>query len=71
MKETQRNLADFPGLGHAKDGLSAHGTRQLVVGDYLFDYGVDKDVGYITAVRPGMKPEVVVDIDDDVNYEDK
>jgi len=69
MKEARENLGRFPQMGFKKEGLSLSGSRSLIAGDYVLDYDLHGDDVYITAIRPGQKPEVIVPLTDDFDFE--
>jgi plasmid stabilization system protein ParE len=70
MRETRRNLARFTQMGFEKEGLPIAGSRSLVVGDYVVDYDLYGEDVYITAIRPGRKPEITVEVTENVDYEE-
>ena len=69
LVEARKNLARFPQMGFEKDGLPIRGMRSLVVGDYILDYEIHGEDVFITAVRPGLKPETTIEVGDDFDYE--
>lgn len=71
MKEARRSLGKFPQIGFEQEGLPVSGNRSLVVGDYVLDYDLHGEDVYITAIRPGQKPEVTVEVNEDFDYEEK
>ncbi len=71
LVEARKNLGLFPQMGFEKEGLPVRETRSLVVGDYILDYEIRGEDVYITAIRPGQKPEFAIEVTDDFDYEDR
>jgi plasmid stabilization system protein ParE len=69
LMEARKNLGRFPQMGFEKDGLPIRGTRCLVVDDYILDYEIHGEDVFVTAIRPGQKPEIISDVSDDFDYE--
>lgn len=69
LVEARKNLGRFPQMGFEKEGLPVRGMRSLVVGDYILDYEIRGEDVFITAIRPGQKPENAIEVTDDFDYE--
>lgn len=69
LMEARKNLGRFPQMGFEKEGLPIRGTRALVVGDYILDYEINGEDVTITAIRPGQKPDVAIEVSEDFDYE--
>ena len=69
MRNAQRNLAAFDGIGFESEELPIRGMRQLVVGDYLMDYEVAGNEIHVLAIRHGRQLPPDVPLDDDYDFE--
>jgi plasmid stabilization system protein ParE len=69
MRNAQRNLAAFDGIGFESEELPIRGMRRLVVGDYLMDYEVVGNEIHVLAIRHGRQLPPDVPLDDDYDFE--
>lgn len=57
-------------MGFEKEGLPVSGSRSLVVGNYVLDYDLHGEGVYVTAIRPGQKPEIALEVTENFDYEE-
>jgi plasmid stabilization system protein ParE len=69
LSSLQKNLASFPGLGHATDELVAEGFFRFVMGEYLVDYEVAGEVVIVVTIRHGRQAPPNQPLDPDDDYE--
>jgi len=69
MKKARENLANFGELGFTKEGLPIPGMRRLIVGNYLLDYEISRDVVLVVAIRHGRQTPPDIILDDDFDFE--
>jgi plasmid stabilization system protein ParE len=67
LHSLQRNLAEFPTLGHPDEVLAAQDVFRFVIDEYLVDYEVSGGVVNIIAIRHGRQrpPSQPPESDDD------
>ena len=69
LREARRNLAQFPEIGRKKDALPIEGAMRLVVGDYILDYDLVRDVVAIASIRHARQNDPDLEHDADFDLE--
>lgn len=69
LSSLQKNLASFPGLGHANDEMVAEGFFRFVMGEYLVDYEVLDGVVIVVTIHHGRQAPPNQPLDPDDDYE--
>lgn len=70
LRRLQKNLLQFPHIGHEAEDLPLPGIRRFVMGVYLVDYEVRRDEVVILTIRHGQQKPPSITIDDDFDYEE-
>lgn len=69
LRRLQRNLMQFPHIGHKSDELPIPGVLRFVMDEYLVDYEIGLSSIDILAIRHGRQRPPGQAIDDDFDFE--
>lgn len=69
MRKARETLGRFPEAGFIADHPLIPGSRRLIVDAYYMDYDIGPDGIVITAISPAAKPDLLLELDDDEDFE--
>lgn len=69
VKRALQLIGEHPAAGFQQSGVPIKGSHRVVIGEYLFDYDVIRDVAWIQNVRHSRNTPTIP-IEPDADYEE-